>query len=148
MVNIGLREAEALDCKMILHIADRGPHIPNPLGLYKQRQKNRSQPAFAVKRVGPSHFSSIRIVFKPPTTFGKFRNVHVCVESFEICLLALSGGDRLVEVVAGGFPWASAVSQRVPQEVGTSEIGGSAPTPEIDLLNSAGLCLFRPDDRV
>jgi hypothetical protein len=59
---------------------------------------------------------------------------HVCVESVEVCLLAFTGGDRLIEVVADVLPRTGAVSERVPQKIGTSEIGGAAPTSEIDLL--------------
>jgi hypothetical protein len=73
---------------------------------------------------------------------------HVGIESLEICVLALPGGDCLIEVVADVFPRTGAVSKRVPQEVGTGEVCGAAPTTEIDLLISAGLCLCRPDDRV
>ena len=68
-------------------------------------------------------------------------NWHVCVESFEVCLLALSGGDRFVEIVANRFPRTGAVSQRIPQEVRTSETGGTAPTSEIDLLIAPSLAL-------
>jgi hypothetical protein len=64
---------------------------------------------------------------------------NVCVQGFEISLFAVSGGDRLVEVVADWFPRARAVSQRIPQEVGTGEIGGAAPTSEIDLLIAPSL---------
>ena len=63
---------------------------------------------------------------------------NVCVQSFEVCLLAVAGGDRLIEVVANVLPRTGAVSQRVPQEVGTAEIGGSAPTTEVDLLIAPG----------
>jgi hypothetical protein len=62
----------------------------------------------------------------------------VCVESFEVCLLALAGGDRLIEILADMFPRTGAVSQRVPQKIGTSEIGWAAPTTEIDFLIAAG----------
>jgi hypothetical protein len=51
---------------------------------------------------------------------------HVCVESFEVCLLAFTGGDRLIEIVADVLPRTGAVSERVPQKIGTSEIGGAA----------------------
>jgi hypothetical protein len=61
----------------------------------------------------------------------------VCVESFEICF-ALAGGDRLIEIVANVFPGTGAVSQRVPQEIWTGEVGGAAPTTEIDLLIAPG----------
>jgi hypothetical protein len=66
-------------------------------------------------------------------------NRNVCVESFEICLLALLSVDCRIEVVADGFLGTGAVAQRVPQEVGTCEIGGSAPAPEIDFLVAASL---------
>jgi hypothetical protein len=32
------------------------------------------------------------------------------IESFEVCLLALAGGDRLIEVIANMFPRTGAVS--------------------------------------
>ena len=73
---------------------------------------------------------------------------HVCVESVEVCLLAFAGGDRLIEIVADVLPRTGAVSKRVPQEIGTGEIGGAAPTTEIDLLIAPSLCLCRPGDRV
>jgi hypothetical protein len=63
---------------------------------------------------------------------------NVCVESLKVSLLALSGGDRLVEVIADVFPWTGAVSQRIPQEIGTGEIGGAPSTSKIDLLIAAG----------
>jgi len=53
---------------------------------------------------------------------------HLGIESLEICLLAFTGCDRLIEVVADVFPRTGAVSERVPQEVGTGEIGWAAPT--------------------
>jgi hypothetical protein len=62
----------------------------------------------------------------------------VCVESLEVCLLALTGGDRLFEIIANVFPWTGAVSQRVVQEIGTCEIGGAPPTSEVDLLIARG----------
>jgi hypothetical protein len=61
-------------------------------------------------------------------------NGHVCSESLKICLLAVSGGDCLIEVVANGFPRTGAVGQRIPQEIRTGEIRRSAPTSEIDFL--------------
>jgi hypothetical protein len=64
---------------------------------------------------------------------------NVCVESFEVCLLAILGVDCGVEVVANRIPGTGAVSQRIPQEVRTSEIGGAAPTSEIDLLIAPSL---------
>jgi len=68
-------DAQASDGKMIPHIAGADPHIPNPLRLGEHPKKHRCQPAFGVKRVRPSHFRSIRIVFKPPLALGKFRDV-------------------------------------------------------------------------
>jgi len=65
----------------------------------------------------------------------------VCVESFEVCLLAFPGGDRPIQVIADVLPWAGTISQRVPKEVGTCEIGGAAPTTEIDLLLAPGFAL-------
>jgi hypothetical protein len=59
---------------------------------------------------------------------------NIGVQSFEICLLALLGVDCGIEVVTNSFPRAGTVSQRIPQEVGTGEIGWAAPTSEIDLL--------------
>jgi len=59
---------------------------------------------------------------------------YVCFESFEVCLLAFTGGDRLIEIIADVFPRTGAVSQRVPQEIGTGEIGWAAPLTEIDLF--------------
>jgi len=41
----------------------------------------------------------------------------VRIESLEVRLLALAGGDRFIEIIADVFPWAGAVSQRVPQEI-------------------------------
>ena len=46
----------------------------------------------------------------------------------------VSPSDRLIEIVADVIPRTGAVSQRVPQEVGTGEIGWAAPTTEIDFL--------------
>jgi uncharacterized membrane protein YdbT with pleckstrin-like domain len=63
---------------------------------------------------------------------------HVCVESLKVSLLALSGGDRIVEVIAEVFPWTGAVSQRIPQEIRTGEIGWAPSTSKIDLLIAAG----------
>ena len=40
-------------------------------------------------------------------------NRDVGVERLEVCLLAISGGDRLIEVVADVFPRTGAVSQRL-----------------------------------
>lgn len=60
------------------------------------------------------------------------------MESFEVCLLALAGGDRLVEVVANCFPRTGAIGERIPQEVGTGEVGRSAPTSEVNLLVAPG----------
>ncbi|MFY9674229.1 MAG: hypothetical protein WAK13_07230 [Terriglobales bacterium] len=73
---------------------------------------------------------------------------NVCVESLEICLLALLRVDCRVDFVADWFPGTGAVGERVPQEVGTGEIDRSAPTSKIDLLVAPKLCLCRPDDRV
>src|SRR5579871_1007342 len=64
---------------------------------------------------------------------------HLGIESLEICLLAFTGCDRLIEVVADVFPRTGAVSERVPQKIGTGEIGGTAPTSEIDLLIAPSL---------
>jgi hypothetical protein len=61
-----------------------------------------------------------------------------CVESLKVSLLALSGGDRIVEVIAEVFPWTGAVSQRIPQEIRTGEIGWAPSTSKIDLLIAAG----------
>jgi len=60
------------------------------------------------------------------------------IQSFEICLLAVLGVNCGVEVVANRFPRTGTVSQRIPQEVRTTEIGGAAPTSEIDLLIAPG----------
>ena len=49
------------------------------------------------------------------------------------------GRDCLIEVVADVFPRTGTVSERVPQEVGTGEIGWAAPTTEIDLLVAPSL---------
>ena len=62
------------------------------------------------------------------------RDSDICIKSFEIRLLALLGVNCGIEVVANCFPRTGAVSERVPQEIGTGEIGGAAPTTEIDLL--------------
>jgi hypothetical protein len=53
-------------------------------------------------------------------------------------LLALSGGDRLIKVVADMFPRTGAVSERIPQEIGTDETGWAPSTSKIDLLIAAG----------
>jgi len=63
----------------------------------------------------------------------------VCIESFKVCLLALLSVDCRIEVVADRFPWTGAVGERVPQEVGTGEIGRSTPAPKIDLLVAPSL---------
>jgi hypothetical protein len=63
----------------------------------------------------------------------------VCVQSFEVCLLALAGGDRLIEIIANVFPRTGAVNQRIPQEIGTGKVGGSAPLTQIDLLIAPSL---------
>ena len=60
-----------------------------------------------------------------------YRNVRI--ECLEVCLLAFTGGDRLIEIIADVFPRAGAVSKRVTQEIGAGEIGW-APTSEIDFL--------------
>ena len=56
------------------------------------------------------------------------------MESIQVCLLAFTGGDRLIDIVADVFPWTGVVSERAPQEIGTGEIGWAAPTSEIHLL--------------
>ena len=56
---------------------------------------------------------------------------HVCVESFEVRLLALLGVNCRIEVVANRFPRTGAVGKRIPQEVRTSEIGGRRPRPRL-----------------
>ena len=56
------------------------------------------------------------------------------MESIQVCLLAFTGGDCLIDIVADVFPWTGAVSERAPQEIGTGEIGWAAPTSEIHLL--------------
>jgi hypothetical protein len=61
------------------------------------------------------------------------------IQSFEICLLPFLSVDCRVEVVANRFPWTRAVGERIAQEVGTREIGGAAPTSEIDLLVAPSL---------
>jgi hypothetical protein len=68
-----------------------------------------------------------------------FNDGNVCIERFKICLLALLSVDCRVEVVANRFPWTGAVGERIPQEVRTGEIGGAAPTTEIDLLMAPSL---------
>ncbi len=44
------------------------------------------------------------------------------------------GLDCGIEVITNGFPWSGAIAERIPQEIGTGEIGRSASTTEIDLL--------------
>jgi hypothetical protein len=39
---------------------------------------------------------------------------NVCVESIEVCLLALLSFDCRIEVGADGFPWTGAISERIP----------------------------------
>jgi hypothetical protein len=56
-----------------------------------------------------------------------------------MCLLALLGVDCRIEVVANRFPGAGAVGERIPQEIGTGEIGRSAPTSKIDFLIAPSL---------
>ena len=51
-----------------------------------------------------------------------------------MCLLAHLGVNCSIEVVANRFPWTGTVGQRVSKEVRTGEIGGVAPTSEIDLF--------------
>jgi len=77
--------------------------------------------------------------FRPSRVIQIVNHRYVGIESFEVCLLAPSGGDRFIKVVANVFPGTGAVSQRVPQEVGTGEIGGAAPTSEIDFLIAPSL---------
>jgi phage/plasmid-like protein (TIGR03299 family) len=60
-------------------------------------------------------------------------NRNVGVKSLEICLLALAGGDCLIEIIADVLPRTGAVSERIAQEIGTSETGGAAPTTEIEV---------------
>jgi hypothetical protein len=76
--------------------------------------------------------------FRPPCVVLVLNSRNVCVESVEVCLLAFTSGDWLIKVVADVFPRTSAISQRIPQEVGTGEIGGAAPTTEIDFLIAPG----------
>jgi len=45
-----------------------------------------------------------------------------------------SHNNHLIEIVADLVPRSGTVSERVAQKVGTGEIGGAAPTTEIDLL--------------
>lgn len=59
---------------------------------------------------------------------------NICIESFKVRLLALLGVDCRIEVVVNGLPRTGAVGERIPQEVGTGEIGRSAPASKIDLL--------------
>src|SRR6202007_1616257 len=66
---------------------------------------------------------------------------HVCVESVEVCLLAFTGGDRLIKFVADVLPRTGAGGERIAQEVGTGEVCGAAPTTEIDLLIPPSLAL-------
>jgi hypothetical protein len=77
--------------------------------------------------------------FRPTSIFLILNDGYVCVESIEVCLLAFTGGDRLIEIVADVFPRTGAVSERVPQEIGTGEIGGAAPTTDIDLFIAPSL---------
>ena len=51
--------------------------------------------------------------FRPTSFVLIVNNRDVGVESLEVCLLALSGCDRFVEIFADVFPRSSAVSQRV-----------------------------------
>jgi hypothetical protein len=51
--------------------------------------------------------------FRPTGVVLVLNDRDVGIESFEVCLFAFAGGDCLVKVIAGVFPWASAVSQRV-----------------------------------
>ena len=97
---------------------------------------------FALKelKLGKPLVYSIRD-FRPTGFVLVLSDRDVCIKSFELCLLALLRLDCRVEVVANGFPWARAVSQRIPQEVGTAEIGGTAPTSEIDLLVAPSFAL-------
>jgi len=76
--------------------------------------------------------------FRPPRVILVVNDRDICVESLEVCLLALSGGDRLIKVIANVFPRTGAISQRVPQEIGTREVDGAAPTTEIYLLITPG----------
>src|SRR5262249_33294211 len=76
--------------------------------------------------------------FRPTSVVRILNDGNIGFESFEVCLLALAGGDCLIKVIADVFPRTGAVSQRVPQEIGTSEVGGAAPTTEIDLLIAPG----------
>ena len=72
--------------------------------------------------------------FRAPRFVLVLNDGNVCVESLKICLLPLLGVDCRIEVVANGFPRTRAVSQRIPQEIGTGKVGGAAPTTENDLL--------------
>jgi len=76
--------------------------------------------------------------FCPTSVVLVLNDRDVCVESFEVCLLALTSGDCFIEVIADVFPRTGAVGKRVPQEIGTSEIGWAAPTTQIDLLIAPG----------
>jgi hypothetical protein len=56
---------------------------------------------------------------------------NVCIDGFEICLLALLSVDCRVEVFANGLPGTGAIRVRIQQEIGTCEIGRSAPRPRL-----------------
>ena len=58
---------------------------------------------------------------------------YVALRASKYACLAFAGGDCLIDIVANVFPRTGAVSERAPQEIGTGEIGGAAPTSEIDL---------------
>src|SRR5579864_9245200 len=79
--------------------------------------------------------------FRSPGFVLDLNDWDVGIQSFEICLLALLGFNCGIEVVANSFPRAGTVSQRIPQEVRTGEIGGAAPTSEIDLLVAPSFAL-------
>ena len=49
-------------------------------------------------------------------------------------MLAVSGGYCLMEVVPHWFPWTRTVRERIPQAIGTGEVGGAPPTSEIDQI--------------
>jgi hypothetical protein len=65
--------------------------------------------------------------FRPTSVVLMLNNWNIGIESFKIRLLALAGSDCFVEVVANLFPWTAAVSDRVPQEIGTCKTVGRRP---------------------
>src|SRR3954468_10665930 len=87
---------------------------PKPVVVSPQRLLALALLVFALEKLklGEPLIHSVRD-FRSISIVLISNNGYVCVQSIEVCLLAFTGGDRLIEIVADVFPRTSAVSERV-----------------------------------